>query len=134
MLDELGFSWEVRASLERPRATWHQRLEELQEFHKRNGNFLIDPATMPALHVWCYEQRQRLRLVDKNDGKDVSKRMSPDRVKELEKLGFTKDTQLSMDHQGEEMTGLLQEQQMTGVPNLGGGRLVLVLVLLSRQV
>lgn len=92
LLDQLGFSWEVRPSLERPRATWQQRLEELQTYHQTYGNFLVDPLVMPQLHAWCHEQRNRLRQINKNNGKDLSKRMSPERAQALHDLGFTKDT------------------------------------------
>lgn len=92
-LDALDFSWEVRPSLERPRATWQQRLEELKEFHARHGHFLVPPE-QPQLHAWCAEQKQRLRNIDRN-GKDVSKRMGPERIKALEEIGFTKDTELA---------------------------------------
>jgi hypothetical protein len=90
LLDELGFSWEVRPSLERPRASWEQRLEELTEYSKAHGTFLVDPSTMPQLHAWCQEQRQRLRVLEKNIGRDVSKRMGPERVAALERIGFTR--------------------------------------------
>jgi hypothetical protein len=94
MLDELGFSWEVRPSLERPRATWHQRLDELQVYHGNYGHFQVDPEAFPQLHVWCQEQKQRLNLLEKNNGKDVSRRMNPERVQALAWIGFTKDTEL----------------------------------------
>ncbi len=94
LLDQLGFSWEVRPSLERPRATWQQRLEELQAYHKSYGNFLVDPLVMPQLHAWCHEQRNRLKLLVKNNGKDLSKRMNPERAEALQKIGFFKDTVL----------------------------------------
>jgi hypothetical protein len=130
LLDELGFSWEVRPSLERPRATWQQRLEELTEFHnktsttstssasatslppnaagnaatataatnspnKQRRHFLLDPSCMPQLHAWAHEQKQRLKLLEKNNGKDVSKRMGPERVDALNKLGFDKNVELN---------------------------------------
>jgi hypothetical protein len=125
LLDQLGFSWEVRPSLERPRATWQQRLEELEAFHKKtSGNFqVLDPSTMPQLHAWCHEQRNRLTTLDNNntnnnnntttnnnsttnnntnkDGtnKELStsnnnKRMTAERVEALKTIGFTKDTEL----------------------------------------
>ena len=93
-LDKLGFSWEVRPSLERPRATWSQRFNELYDFYKEHGNFLISADEYPRLHSWCHEQKHRLKNVAKNDGKDVSKRMGPERVMALEKIGFTKDVEL----------------------------------------
>ena len=94
LLDQLGFSWEVRPSLERPRATWHQRLEELQTFHKKHGNFKVDVVAMPQLHAWCHEQKSRLKLLEKNNGKDLTKRMNEERVQALEGIGFTKDVEL----------------------------------------
>lgn len=95
LLDQLGFSWEVRPSLERPRATWQQRLEELQAFHLEHGHFKVDPTSMPALNTWSHEQRHRLRLLEKNQGKDSSKRMNGDRVSALHSIGFTKDAELA---------------------------------------
>lgn len=94
LLNKLDFSWEVRPSLERPRATWQQRLEELKTFHEETGHFRVPAGTHPQLHSWCQEQKQRLKNLDKNEGKDSSKRMGPDRVKALEDLGFTKDLEL----------------------------------------
>lgn len=94
MLNELDFAWVVRATLERPRATWQQRLEELIEFHQANGHFKIDPASMPQLNKFCLDQRYRLRLLKKNGGRDVTKRMGSDRVSELTTIGFTGDTEL----------------------------------------
>jgi hypothetical protein len=94
LLDQLGFSWEVRPTLERPRATWQQRLEELTDFKIKNGNFKMDPSNMPQLNAWCHEQRQRLRQVEKNQGKDPSKRMNNERIEALAFIGFTKDAEL----------------------------------------
>jgi Helicase associated domain len=93
MLDQLGFSWEVRPSLERPRATWQQRLEELTEYKEANGDFKIHPADMPQLHTWCHEQRLRLNQVDKADAKD-SKKMTKERIEALASIGFDKDVEL----------------------------------------
>lgn len=94
LLNQLDFSWEVRPSLERPRATWQQRLDELTHYNKEHGHFMVDPNRMPQLSAWCQEQRQRLKQLEKNHGKDTSKRMNPDRVKALREIGFTKEAQL----------------------------------------
>lgn len=93
-LDDLGFSWEVRPCLERPRATWQQRYDELRDFYTDNHHFLVPAGEKPQLHSWCQEQKQRLKNLEKN-GKDVSKRMGPERQKMLEELGFTKDVVLA---------------------------------------
>jgi len=93
-LEELGFSWEVRPGLERPRATWQQRYDELKLFHKQHGNFLVAADVDSELHSWCQEQRQRLKNLDRHQ-EDKSKRMGPDRVKALADLGFTKDVELA---------------------------------------
>jgi hypothetical protein len=94
LLNQLNFSWEVRPSLERPRAAWHQRFDELQEFYGTYKHFRVPHSTHRHLHAWCQEQKQRLKNVDKS-GKDASKRMGPDRVKALIDLGFTKDVDLA---------------------------------------
>ena len=97
LLDQLGFSWEVKPSLERPRATWQQRLEELSDHYSKYRHFHIDPHTQPHLYGWCQEQKQRLKLLEKNDGQDITKRMGPDRVASLKAIGFTKDVELTRD-------------------------------------
>eukprot|EP00980_Cylindrotheca_fusiformis_P021505 scaffold8353_cov138-Cylindrotheca_fusiformis.AAC.36 len=104
MLNDLDFSWVVRATLERPRATWQQRLEELAEFKKANGHFKVDPISMPHLNKFCLDQRYRLRLLQKNDGKDVTKRMGPERVEALAAIGFSTSTELLDKHDGLEQT------------------------------
>jgi hypothetical protein len=93
-LDQLGFSWEVRASLERPRATWQQRLEELSDYHKQHGNFQIPLGSMPQLHAWCWDQYQKLQTIDQH-GTSAAKRMGPERIEALQTIGFTKDVELS---------------------------------------
>jgi hypothetical protein len=95
LLDQLEFSWEVRPSLERPRATWQQRLDELKDFHAIHQHFRVPPGTHPQLHSWCQEQKHRLRNVEKV-GKDVSRRMGPERVNELQVMGFSKDIELAL--------------------------------------
>jgi hypothetical protein len=100
LLNQLNFAWVVRATLERPRATWQQRLEELTEFHQTYGHFKVDPVTMPQLNKFCLDQRYRLRLLQKNDGKDVTKRMSPEREEALMAIGFTLKTELLEKHDG----------------------------------
>lgn len=94
LLDQLEFSWEVRPSLELPRASWSQRFEELTQFYESHRSFCVPQVHSPQLHAWCAEQKQRLKQVDKN-GKDSSKRMGPDRIKLLHELGFTKDVELA---------------------------------------
>jgi hypothetical protein len=96
LLDQLQFSWEVRPSLERPRATWQQRLDELKDFFAAQQHFRVPPGSHPQLHSWCQEQKHRLKNVEKNSGKDVSRRMGPDRVVELHDMGFTKDVELAL--------------------------------------
>lgn len=102
LLDQLQFSWEVRPSLERPRATWQQRLDELKNFFAANQHFRVPPGSHPQLHSWCQEQKHRLKNVEKNSGKDVSRRMGPDRVVELHDIGFTKDVELALPKEAED--------------------------------
>jgi hypothetical protein len=52
----------------------------------------VNSDKFPYLHAWCVEQRQRLQWYDKNHGDD--RRINPDRVKALNAIGFTKDTDL----------------------------------------
>jgi Helicase associated domain len=109
LLDQLGFSWEVRPAMEQPRATWQQRYDELREFHEVHGHFLIPSDLYPKLHRWALEQRSRLQcLVGSGAGttgeasptgdNPSSRRMSADRIKALEEIEFTKDTALTELH------------------------------------
>lgn len=93
LLDQLGFSWEVRPAFDRPRATWQQRFDELRAYHMEHGDFLIDVIHDPILHAWAYEQRNRIRNIA-TKGKDASRRMGPDRVESLARIDFTKDVEL----------------------------------------
>lgn len=95
LLDKLEFSWEVRPSLERPRATWQQRMDELKDFHEIQSHFRVPPGTHPQLHSWCQEQKHRLKNLQKNKGKDASKRMGPERVKQLTEIGFTMESEVA---------------------------------------
>jgi hypothetical protein len=104
LLDQLQFSWEVRPSLERPRATWQQRLDELKDFFAVEQHFRVPPGSHPQLHSWCQEQKHRLKNVEKNSGKDVSRRMGPERVVELHDMGFTKDVELALPKAAEDAT------------------------------
>lgn len=107
LLDDLGFNWEVRPSMEQPRATWHQRYDELVEYYTKNGDFLVSPESHPKLYRWCTEQRSRLKKLESHSStEDVaeelpvpdggqSRRMGPDRVKLLADIGFTSSTILA---------------------------------------
>ena len=110
LLDDLGFNWEVRPSIEQPRATWHQRYDELVECTANNGNFLVSPETHPKLYRWCCEQRSRLKKLESHPSatsltKDLlggpetdvgqSRRMGPDKVKLLAEIGFTGNATLA---------------------------------------
>jgi Helicase associated domain len=106
LLDQLGFSWEVRPAMEQPRATWQQRYDELREFHQVHGHFLIPSDLYPKLHRWSLEQRSRLQCLGVSGGGTAgeanlmsdgqcSRRMGSDRIKALEEIGFTKDTALT---------------------------------------
>jgi len=108
LLDQLGFSWEVRPALDRPRASWQHRLEELQAYAERNGGSVqVDVNEMPNLHAWCVEQRQRLQWYDRHNGDD--RRINPERVQALQAIGFTKDVNLSGIEMGEDTTTLHED-------------------------
>ena len=94
LLDQLGFSWEVRPAFDRPRATWQQRYDELRAFHLENGHFLVKSEQDSLLHSWAHEQRSRLKNIAAKGG-DSSRRMKPDRQEALARIGFTKDVELA---------------------------------------
>jgi hypothetical protein len=97
LLDRIGFSWEVKPSLTKPRVSWQERFEELKDYYDKFGHFMIDSSTYPELFKWCYEQRIRLRGFYNSVplGKDASRRMTADRVKALDDIGFTKEARIS---------------------------------------
>jgi hypothetical protein len=92
-LDELGFSWEVRPSQGRPRATWQQRWEELSEYQNENGDFVVSADENFDLHLWVHEQKLRLVSLH-NKGSDGMQLMSPERVERLRSIGFDKDSEV----------------------------------------
>lgn len=112
LLDQLGFSWEVRPAVEQPRVAWHQRYEELKEFNQSNNHFLIPAETHQKLHLWSHEQRTRLKNLD-TAVKDASRRMGPERVEALAELGFTKNTPLAELQEIDDSYQPLLEQQVS---------------------
>lgn len=93
LLDELGFSWEMRPALERARIPWRQRFEELRAYAQRHGGSVsVYPEESPDLHSWCMEQRARMHWSDRHKGDD--RRISAERLQLLKSIGFTKDTDL----------------------------------------
>ena len=94
LLDEIGFQWEVRPAFQNPRATWQQRYDELRIFHSKHGHFCMSPPRDdPLLHAWAMEQRTRLRNIA-SKGQDNSRRMGPNRIELLARIGFTRDVEL----------------------------------------
>ena len=91
LLDDLDFDWEIRPSLERARVTWDQRFKELCAYKEEHGDFFVKDQ---PLQGWAIEQKQRLKALEKNRGKDTSKRMGPQRVEALAKIGFTVEVEL----------------------------------------
>jgi superfamily II DNA or RNA helicase len=70
-LEELGFDWEPHAK------AWEDKFAELQEFKEQEGHCNV-PSTYPypSLKVWVATQRSR------------QDRLTPERRKRLEELGF----------------------------------------------
>ena len=75
-LEEIGFEW----SLQAPKISWEERLEQLKEFKNINGHCRIVRSypENPSLGEWCHRQRF---LAHKNQ-------LGKDRVKKLSDLGF----------------------------------------------
>jgi hypothetical protein len=105
LLQQLGFAWEVRPPLERPRATWQQRYDEIRHFHMTHGHFRFiqhpNPVE-PELIQWAQEQKARLRAIANtttSNSKDTTntaaaRRLAPERVRLLHEIGFHKDVDL----------------------------------------
>lgn len=85
LLNQLGFNWSVGKP--RDHVTWKSRYDELVAFKKQKGHVDVPADQNPQLYRWCRDQKQRLRQFKKH-GKDVTKRMGPDRMQALEKIGL----------------------------------------------
>lgn len=102
LLDDLRFSWTLKPALEHLK-TWQERVEQITNLKNKHGHFKIltiqdeslNGEEQKRLNEWCLGQRYRLRLLDKNGGEDVTKRMGPERVRALHAIGFTKDTEIA---------------------------------------
>jgi hypothetical protein len=111
LLQQLGFAWEVRPPLARPRATWQQRYDEMRHFHMTYGHLrIIDHEIVePELIQWAQEQKARLRAIanatihstssSKEEGTAATaaaaaRRLAPERVRLLQEIGFHKDVDL----------------------------------------
>ena len=80
-LDELGFSWDVQAELERlNRERWESMYKNLVAYRRAHGHcrVSVSPKEWSSLGMWVGRQR-----VARREGK-----LSAERVLRLEKLGF----------------------------------------------
>ena len=109
MLDQLGFSWEVRPSVENPKEIWKQRLNELIEYKSQNGNFKVDPIILPELFAWCQEQRETLR----QDNTLFYRKVSKEQFDDLAAIGFDKDVELLEPLPGKSNDPSTKEPSMT---------------------
>lgn len=115
LLDQLGFAWEVKPqSHDRfAAATWEQRLEELTEFVQEHGHFRVDPETLPQLHAWMVEQKQRMEFFDRTDGYAGEDDPTSDpyfitgeRVAALKSIGFNSDTEVDLHETSTDVLGV----------------------------
>jgi hypothetical protein len=98
LLDQLGFSWELRHALVGPRHSWQQRAGQLKDYHIKHSNFMMPPDKMPDLWRWAHEQKVRLYNLDRfgTDATRIMKtKMTQERVAILKDMGFTKDVELA---------------------------------------
>lgn len=80
-LESVGFIWDSHA------ATWQQRLAELAEYKKENGDCKV-PSTFPQnpqLAMWVKSQRRQYKLYRSG----LSSNLSEDRLEALNQLDFT---------------------------------------------
>jgi hypothetical protein len=77
-LEELGFVWDSQET------KWSQRLHELIAFHMAYFHCNVTPGANPQLVTWIKCQRCQYKLYC--DGKPSH--LSPQRIHELEKIGF----------------------------------------------
>ena len=79
LLDQLGFIWDSHE------VNWHEKLEGLKEYRKEFGNCNVPSNSHDKkLATWVKCQRRQYKLYW--DGKNSA--MTPNRILELEKIGF----------------------------------------------
>jgi Helicase associated domain len=79
-LDEMGFIWDSH------RASWHERLASLKEFHVqyKHTNVPSNYEDDKPLAVWVKCQRRQMKLFRRG----VKSTMTQERIDALEALGF----------------------------------------------
>jgi Helicase associated domain len=95
LLDQLGFSWEVRPVAERAQFVWQERYNEVAALGGIQGNLVSQLENHPELHAWCIQQVRRLRFTRDNPQLTSHKALSPSRVQALHDIGITADTELT---------------------------------------
>lgn len=82
-LTNLGFTWAKRKG----QATWDGKFAQLREYKMFHGDCLIPTKYSKdlALGRWVSTQREQYRLMIENDARS---KMTPERAKKLEDVGF----------------------------------------------
>jgi len=94
LLNELQFTWSIRARSDNPKDNWKDRIAELKEFKSLNGHALI-PANYyanPVLGAWAETLRKHIETytICKTEGKPLPESfpLNDARIQELSEIGF----------------------------------------------
>jgi len=88
IISKLGFEW---ASLKDGRAPWSVRMAQLKEYKEEHGNTMVpsDYPPNPSLGRWVNSQRLIYwKLMDGEDVERLEKKLSSERIEELNEMGF----------------------------------------------
>ena len=80
LLDDIDFPWYPGGGQQR---SWYEKYDELVEFRKQHGHFVVDRKDNPSLWRWIDNQRNRRSGVATN-----ARPLSRSQVYLLEQIGF----------------------------------------------
>ncbi|CAB9515326.1 helicase [Seminavis robusta] len=78
LLDQLGFQWDTPSVNKKKPDVWYVKLEQLKEYGRQNGNFLV-PSRHPELGRWVFKQKSQYKIGN----------LSQERQDALNAIGFT---------------------------------------------
>jgi hypothetical protein len=102
LLNSIGFIWDARCNeTTLYNSTWNLRLDQLKNFHERNGHFMIPSRdqSFKELATWVKTQRVLYRQYVENGNRTYTGGFGPERIKLLNEIGFDWDGMKSLEQQ-----------------------------------
>jgi len=103
LLNKINFTWKINV--------WNERYQELKAFKENNKKFSV-PTTKKQLRSWITTQRSHYRFLQ--EGKPSQ--MTQERIKLLEKIGFTWKTREDWQTRYDEYLQFINETGLLTVP------------------